>query len=295
MDQSNVIPVNSSLTIPRSERSIGTILIQAGKLSFESAEKILQFQRDHDLRFGEAGIQMGLLTAADIEFALARQFDHPYLIRGESKVSEQVISAYVPFGPQAEAMSELRSQLMLRWFGRTSEGKALAIISAERREGRSFIAANLAVSFSQLGRKTLLIDADMRNPVQHTLFSMENRSGLSALLSDRGDMHTLIHRVLGLPGLSVLPAGAPPPNPMELLARPIYPQLLADLAFEYEVIILDSPALAEQTDAQSISAGAGAAVIVTRRGKSRISRVRSAADTVNETSATVIGTVLNDF
>ncbi len=295
MDQSNVIPVTGSVILPRSERAIGTILIQAGKLSFESAEKILQFQRDHDLRFGDIALQLGLLSTADIEFALARQFDHPYLIRGESKVSEQVISAYAPFGPQAEALSELRSQLMIRWFGRTTEGKALAIISAERREGRSFIAANLAVAFSQLGEKTLLIDADMRNPSQHTLFAMDNRNGLSALLSDRGDMHTLIHRVPGLPGLSVLPAGARPPNPLELLARPIYPQLLADLAFEFAVIILDSPALAEHTDAQNIAAGAGAALIVTRQGASRISRVRDAAETVNEASATVIGTVLNDF
>lgn len=295
MEQSNVIPVTGGMIMPRSERSIGTILIQSGKLSFESAEKILQFQRDHDLRFGDAALQLGLLGAADIEYALARQFDHPYLVRGESKVSEQVISAYVPFGPQAEALSELRSQLMLRWFGLATEGKALAIISAERHEGRSFIAANLAVAFSQLGQNTLLIDADMRHPSQHVLFGMDNRNGLSALLSDRGDMHTLIHRVPGLPGLSVLPAGAQPPNPLELLARPIYPRLLANLAFEFEVVILDSPALSKHTDAQSIAAGAGAALIVTRRNASRIARVRDAAETVNETSATVIGTILNDF
>ena len=295
MEQRNVIPVTGGTSAPRGERSIGTILIHAGRLSFESAEKILHLQREHGLRFGDAALQLGLLTAADIEFALSRQFDYPYLVRGESPVSEQVISAYAPFSPQAAAVSVLRSQLMLRWFDHTIEGKALAIVSPARHEGRSFIAANLAVAFSQLGRETLLIDADMRNPTQHTLFGIDNRSGLSAMLAGRGTADTETHRIPGLPGLTVLPAGAQPPNPLELLARPLFPQLLASWALEFEVIILDSPASAEHTDAQSIAARAGAALIVARKGFSRTSQVRDAAETVNHTSATIVGTVLNDF
>lgn len=295
MDQRNVIPVNSAPPAPRGERSIGTILIQAGRLSFESTEKILQLQRDQGLRFGDAALQLGLLTATDIELALSRQFDYPYLMRGESPVSEKVISAYAPSSPQAAAVSDLRSQLMLRWFDNTDGAKALAIVSARRGEGRSFIASNLAVAFSQLGRETLLIDADMRNPSQHALFSIENRSGLSSILADRGTVDAETRRISGLPGLTVLPAGAQPPNPLELLARPLFPQLLADCATQYEVIILDTPATAEHTDGQSIAARAGAALIVARKGSSRMSQVRDAAATVNHTSASIIGTVLNDF
>lgn len=295
MEQRNVIPVSSGVPAPRGERSIGTILIHAGRLTFESAEKILQLQREQGLRFGDAAIQMGLLTATDIELALSRQFDSPYLLRGESRVSEQVISAYAPFSPQAGTVSRLRSELMLRWFDYGTEGKALAIVSAGRREGRSFIASNLAVAFSQLGRKTLLIDGDMRNPVQHTLFGIENRSGLSAMLSGRGAADAETHHIPGLPGLSVLSAGAQPPNPLELLARPLFPQLLTGLALEFEVIILDSPATAEHTDAQSIAACAGAALIVARSGVSRMSQVRAAGETVSHASARIVGTVLNDF
>lgn len=294
MEQRNLIPVSSG-PAQRSDRSIGTILIQAGRLSFESTEKILQLQREQGLRFGDAALQLGLLTATDIELALSRQFDYPYLVCGESSVSEKVISAYAPFSPQAAAVSDLRSQLMLRGFDSIDGGKALAIISAQRGEGRSFIAANLAVAFSQLGRETLLIDADMRNPVQHTLFGIDNRSGLSAILAGRGTGDAEARRIPGLPGLTVLPAGAQPPNPLELLARPLFPRLMADWANEFEVIILDSPATAEHTDGQSIAARAGAALIVARKGSSRMSQVRDAAATVNHTSASIIGTVLNDF
>ena len=297
MEQDNVIPVSTGGAVTeRNDRSIGTILIQAGRLTLENAEKILQLQREQSLRFGDAAIQLGLLTQADIEFALSRQFDYPYLVRGESKVSESVFAAYAPFSPQARALGSLRSQLMLRWFDNDPAQKALAIISAEHSEGRSFIAANLAVAFSQLGQKTLLIDADMRNPSQHTLFGLDNRSGLSAMLSSRGGgAEAVIQHVHGLPGLSVLPAGAQPPNPLELLARPLFPQLLRDLAQEFDVILLDSPPAAEYADAQTIAVRAGAALIVARKNATRMWQVRGVSDTMSHASATVIGTVLNDF
>ena len=284
-----------NLATASSQRSIGTILIQAGRLTLANAESILHLQRERGLRFGDAAIQLGLLTQADIDFALARQFDYPYLIRGESKVSQSVVSAYAPFGPQGQMFSALRSQLMLRWFDNEPARKALAIVSAERGDGRSFITASLAVSFSQLGQKTLLIDADMRNPSQHTLFGLDNRNGLSAALAGRAGLESVTQHVPGLLGLSILPSGATPPNPLELLARPLLPHLMAELAQQYDVILLDTPSTAECADAQTIAVRAGAALIVARKNATRMWRVQGISDTVSHASATVIGTVLNDY
>lgn len=296
MEQGNVIPVAiGSPAVARGESSIGTILIQAERLTLENAERVLQLQREQGLRFGDAAIQLGLLTPADIEFALSRQFDYPYLVRGESTVSENVIAAYAPFSPQARALGALRSQLMLRWFDTDPIRRSLAIISAGRGEGRSFIAANLAVAFSQLGQKTLLIDADIRNPAQHVLFGLDNRSGLSAMLSGRGGSDAVIQQIPGLSGLSVLPAGALPPNPLELLARPLFPQLLRELAHEFEIILLDSSPAAEYADAQTIAMRAGAALIIARKNATSLWRVRGVSDAVANVSATLVGTVLNDF
>jgi len=235
MAKSNVISAaTGTAAIPRNDRSIGAILIDAGRLKPESAEKILRLQRDEGLRFGDAATRLGLLKQSDIDFALARQFDYPYLLRGQSLVSEELVAAYSPFTPQVEALRALRSQLMLRWFDTDPAHKALAVVSAERREGRSFIAGNLAIVFSQLGEHTLLIDADMRNPCQHTLFGLENRAGLSAVLSGRGGPDT-IQRIPSLLDLSVLTAGAQPPNPSELLSRPLFSQLLHEFMIVYFV------------------------------------------------------------
>jgi chain length determinant protein tyrosine kinase EpsG len=295
LPQSTVIPAPAgSPALKRFDHLIGGILIDAGRLKLEDAERILHLQREQGLLFGDAALKLGLLTEADIQFALSRQFNYPYLVRGESKVSEDLIAAYARAGPQLEALRALRSQLMLRWFDNDPTRKALAIVSGERREGRSYIAANLAVVFSQLGQHTLLIDADMRNPSQHNLFGIDNSGGLSEALSGRGGPVTIRH-ISGLPELWVLPSGASPPNPLELLARPRFPQLLAELGQKFDVILLDSPAATDYADAQTLAVRAGAALIVARKNATRMWQVRGVSDSVAQGNATIVGTVLNDF
>ncbi len=275
-------------------RSIGAILIDAGRLKIEDAVRILRLQKERGLRFGDAGMQLGLVTQADIDFALSSQFDYPYLIRGESTVSQELIAAYAPFSTQVEALRALRAQLMLRWFDDDPAHKALAIISAKRKEGRSYIAANLAVAFSQLGERTLLIDADMRNPSQHQLFSLDNRAGLSAVLTGRGGPET-VQRISALRDLSVLPAGVQPPNSPDLLARPMFTHLLQESAKEFDVILIDTPAAADSADAQTVTMRAGCALVVARKNVSKFWQVQGIGAEAVHNSATIVGTVLNDF
>ena len=295
MGQSDVIPASAGGPALRTgNRSIGVILVDAGRLKIEDVERVLSVQREQRLPFGDAAIQIGLLTQADIDFALARQFGYPYLLPGDSAISQELIAAYAPFSPQAEGLRALRSQLMLRWFDADPAHKALAIVSAERKEGRSFIAANLAVVCSQLGERTLLIDADMRNPCQHRLFGLGNHVGLSAVLTGRGSREAIV-RIDSLLNVSVLPAGAPPPNPSELLGRPLFRQLLRELANEYDVILLDTPAAGETPDAMTISMYAGSALVVVRKNSARVWRVRGVVDGAVQANTTLVGSLLNDY
>ncbi len=282
----NVVPLQP-------DRSIGALLMRAGKLKPEDADSIVALQKEKGLRFGEAAKALGLLTQADIDHALSRQFEYPYLRSGESKVSEDLVAAYDPFSSSTESMRALRTQLMLRWFDHP-EHKALAVVSAARGEGRSYIAANLAVVFSQLGERTLLVDADLRHPTQHQLFGLDNRVGLSAVLSGRAGTEA-IQRIPALLDLSVLPAGVLPPNPQELLARPAFGSLLKQLAGHFDVILLDSPPAGQAADTQAIVVRAGAALVVVKKNSSRTWKVRGVTDSVAQAKATIVGSVLNDF
>jgi len=274
-------------------RSIGAILVDTGRLSPENAERILRRQKELGKRFGDAAIELGLLNEDDIRFALSSQFDYPYLAVGDNSLSQELVAAYKPFSPIVEQLRALRSQLILRWFDNESLRKTLAIVSPGHDEGRSFIAANLAVVFSQLGERTLLVDADLREPRQHELFKLGANAGLSGMLAGRGGPETIV-RVPSLLDLSVLPAGAVPPNPQELLCRPAFVELLQSLSTEFDVIIIDTPAASKYADAQTIAVRAGAALMLSRKNRSFISEIVQLTQTLQQSGATLVGSILND-
>ena len=273
--------------------SIGAILVDSGKLTLEAAERVMRAQKEHGLLFGDAAIQLGLSSSEDIAFALARQYDYPYLRHGDGELSPELVAAYQPFSAQVEALRALRSQLMLRWFTGEQTHRTLAVLSPARGEGRSYLAANLAVVFSQLGERTLLIDADMRNPRQHTLFNQENRAGLSSFLSGRG-VSSDIKRIPSFIDLSLLPAGPKPPNPQELLGRPPFTKLLNDVAQEYDVVIIDTPAAAEYGDARTIAVRANGALLLTQKKETRVAEVRELVKHLTQSGVVVVGSVLNE-
>lgn len=274
-------------------RSIGAILIDTGRLSAENAERILRLQKEQGKRFGDAAIELGLLTEDDIRFALACQFDYPYLPAGDNSLSHELVAAYKPFSPVVEQLRALRSQLMLRWFDTEAQRKMLAILSPGNGEGRSFIAANLAIVFSQLGERTLLIDADLRSPRQHELFKLGNNAGLSGLLAGRANPDAVV-RVPSLLGLSVLPAGAIPPNPQELLGRPAFIETLHSLSRDFDVVIIDTPAATEYADAQTIAVRAGAAIMLARKNQSSLPDMAQLTRSLQQSGASLVGSVLND-
>ena len=275
-------------------RSIGALLMDAGRITPEAAERILKLQKDKNLRFGEAAIELGLLSEDDIQHALSRQFEYPYLMPGDTNVSQDVVAAFKPFSPAVERLRALRSQLMLRCLGPDSENRSLAIVSPENGEGRSYIAANLAVVFSQLGERTLLIDADLRRPHQHQLFCLGNQPGLSAVLSGRAEPENVISRIPNLLGLSVLPAGAVPPNPQELLGRPSFSKLLDYCHQHYDVVLIDTPA-SHTADAETIASRAGAALAVGRKNVTSSHHLQELVVSIRRSGTPVVGAVLNEF
>lgn len=277
-------------------RTIGAILVDSGKLAPEDAERILAYQKEHDLRFGDAALQLGLLSQQDLDHAFARQYNYPYLLKGESRVSGELVAAYEPFSAEVESLRALRSQLMLRWFSGDTPGQnRLAICSAGRGEGRSHLAANLAVIFSQLGEHTLLIDADLRNPRQHEIFDVDNRSGLSAILAGRAEEAETIQRIPDFVDLSLLTAGPLPPNPQELLAQPGFARLLDDLAARYGVILIDTPAALGAADSQTIAARARGALVVARKQVSGLAATQQMVQHMTQVGVSVVGAVVTEF
>lgn len=275
------------------ERSIGAIIQEAHQLSAAQVEQILAHQREHGQRFGEAAVALGYVRHDDVMWALGQQFQYPLPTRGESSLSRELVVATEPFSPQAEVFRSLRSQLVMRLHGVDAPRRALAVVSPERGDGKSYLAANLAIAFSQLGGRTLLLDADLRHPRQHTLFGIDNGNGLSSILGGR-ETTRVVHPVEQLPSLYVLPVGTVAPNPLELVERQAFALLLRDLLGKFDHVIVDTPAADVGADASVVAARCGAALAVVRRGRSRMRGLQSFVELLRAGPALLVGALIND-
>jgi len=273
-------------------KRIGELLAESARLTEHDVKRILAQQRKKGLRFGEAARGLGLVTDEEVRRALAQQFNYPYIRRGESALDPMLVSAYQPYGNGAEAIRVLRGQLMLRWFDQGR--KVLAIGSPRGGTGCSTLAANLAVSFAQLGERTLLLEANFRRPSQHSLFGISGELGLADVLLGRCSVERAVVSIAQLNGLAVLGAGPTPPNPHELLSGRAL-QYLLDLAREiFDIVIIDSPAILEFADAQMIAARAGGYLLVTRRHRTKMADIEAAQERLEPAGAIVVGAVVND-
>lgn len=273
--------------------SIGRFLLEMGKITPEDTNRILQLQKQDGLKFGDAAKKLGLISELDLQQALSRQFEYTFLPSDNKKYSEDLIAAYQPFSSQVESFRVLRSQLLFRWL---SEGfKTISIVSANSGEGASYVSANLAIVFSQLGKKTLLIDGNLRQPRLQKMFALQQNFGLSDILIDRTPRSELLNIMPDIPNLTVLGAGTLPPNPQELLSRELFLQLVKYATTVFDVIIIDTPSITEGADAQIISSVTKGAILVSRIHQTSINEMRSLNVQIQGAGASVIGAVVNNF
>ena len=271
------------------------ILVDNGKLDSRDIERIVNHQRKRNLYFGDAALQLKLVEPDDILQALSIQFGYPCVQRGEV-FSHELVMAHRTFGEQAEIFRNIRSQLLTRCL--EPGEKTLAIVSPDSQEGRSFIAANLAVAISQLGHSTLLIDADMRAPRQHIIFNFTRRVGLSSMLTGRitaEDLESLPDSVPPFDHLSVLGCGAIPPNPAELLGRGNFPLILRELVKYFDFIIIDTPPATYEGDVVSIASAAANALLIAKRNHSKMESLKHLKSTLTQSGVKVVGSVLEQF
>ncbi|MBC7483644.1 MAG: polysaccharide biosynthesis tyrosine autokinase [Rhizobacter sp.] len=272
--------------------ALGEIFRETRKLDADQIEAILAHQREHGVLFGEAAVALKLVEDSDVLWALSRQFHYPYALEGRKQFNAELITATTPFSNVSETFRSIRSQLIRR-LAQDTERRALAVVSADADDGKTFVAANLAIAFSQLGRRTLLIDADMRSPHLHKVFGIDNSRGLSSILSGRLSARVL-NPVTDLPSLFVLPVGVAPPNPLELLESPAFGLLIRELLGKFDHVIVDSPSAITGADAGVIAARCGAFLSVARQGRTRMDSMFELVQSLRDSSTQSLGFVLNE-
>jgi chain length determinant protein tyrosine kinase EpsG len=276
------------------DRTIGEIMVVAKVLTPVQVDAVLAHQRERGTRFGDTAIELGYTEPEDVLWALSQQFEYPYSTTKGAPLHQELYVANEPFSDDVEAFRDLRSHLLMTVMAPEDTRRALAVVSANIGDGKTFIAANLAVAFSQLPGRTLIVDADMRSPRLHEVFGLDNVGGLSSILSGRAEA-SVIRPVPSLPNLHVLPVGTVPPNPLELVQRNNFRLLLEELSSKFDYVVVDTPAAAHGSDARLIAARSGAALVVSRRHQTHVKPVQKLVAQLTKAQVLMAGVVMNDY
>lgn len=189
-----------------------------------------------------------------------------------------------------EAYNSIRTNLLF-----TQQGEKCPIFvvtSPTANNGKTINSANLAINFAQMGKKTLVIDADMRNPSLHKLFSLSSRNGLSEILAGLTDNITVTKT--DIENLSILTSGKIPPNPTELLSSPRMDKLLDFVKEHYDCVFIDTPPINIVTDATVFAQKATGYILIVKTDTTNIPELKTTVSTLQGINASILGFILND-
>jgi protein-tyrosine kinase len=306
--------VNSDLQMPENfDDELVVHLVDHCGLSEDAATKIREIMQTEQVPSSEAAALSGLLTSEQvgeamrwrarheegptvgvIEAALrrsSRQLVAKWRVDGpELKPGPQLLFAHDAFNLRSEKMRALRTELLLL---SNSSTMTLAVVGSGPAEGRSVLAAELALAFGQLGRRTLLVDADMRNPSQHLLFQTSNTFGLADSIEGRHP--GLMYEIAGFPSMALLTAGTAPSNPSELLAGPRFERLTRSWRDQFEVVVIDTPPISRFADGLIVATLAGRVLVVSRSVATTFKDLKAMLRRLTMTQAQILGAVINDF
>ena len=200
-----------------------------------------------------------------------------------------LITYFNSLSPISEQYKTIRTNIQFS----TDQGiRSIVVTSSGPGEGKSTTVANLAVTFAQQGKKTLLIDGDLRKPTVHYTFQVENQSGLTNVLTKRDDLLSCIQQT-EVDHLSVLTTGPIPPNPAELLGSQAMKELLNHAMENFDMILIDTPPVLAVTDAQILANQCDGTILVIKSGETQVDAAMKAKELLIAANGKLLGTVLN--
>jgi capsular exopolysaccharide synthesis family protein len=234
-----------------------------------------------------------LATIPIIQPILAPKGELPVSENGATpKFTAHRVAFLDPRSSIAEAYRSLRTSIQFATLDK--DIRTIAITSSVPQEGKSTTSANLAIVMAQMGKRTLLVDTDLRRPTVHSVFGVPREPGLTNILFDKISLDEAVHET-DVPNLSLLTCGIIPPNPAELLGSEKMRHLIDTLQDEYDMVIFDTPPVVAVTDSLLLGMKVDAMIVIARADSTKADALLRSVDTVERSGARLLGIVLNNF
>ncbi len=211
--------------------------------------------------------------------------------KGLKRPGDALVAASASGSPGAEAYRVLRSNF--QFTGINNPHASVVVTSAGPGEGKTTTLANLGIALAQAGKRVILVDTDLRRPTLHRLFGVSRERGLTDLILNPETDPDQFLTPVSVEGLRLLPSGALPPNPAEILSSRRMTQIIAKLKEGADVVLFDSPPVLSVADAAILAAGVGNAILVVAAGETRTGAASQARDELVRTNTRVLGVALN--
>ncbi|MEB3220003.1 MAG: polysaccharide biosynthesis tyrosine autokinase [Nostocales cyanobacterium 94392] len=262
---------------------------------------------------GAAGVLLGIMTAFGLDLidrsvktvkearavlkytllgvipAVVKHSKNQSSTAGVNRAIPQIIGRDIPEFPVGNAYQMLQANL--KFLCSDTQLKSIVVTSSVSKEGKSEVAANLGVAMASTGKRVLLVDADMRHPIQHHTWGLTNAVGLSNVIIDRLNINAAVQEVL--PNLDVLCSGVVPPNPIALLDSQRMAILLENFTHKYDFVIFDTPAVVGTADAAILSDLTDGILLVVRPGVVDLDSANAAKEYLTQSNQKVLGIVVN--
>ena len=210
-------------------------------------------------------------------------------IAGSNRALPKLIERDIPYFPVGNAYQILQANL--KFLCSDAQLRSIVVTSSVTREGKSEVAANLAIAMASVGKRVLLVDADMRHPIQHHTWGLTNALGLSNVIIDRVNIDAAVQEVA--PNLDVLCSGVLPPNPMALIDSQRMGKLVSKFTSKYDFVIFDTPAVVGTADAAILNELTDGILLVVRPGLVDLDSANAARDYLTQSNQKVLGMVIN--
>lgn len=281
-----------SSPLNQSADRMGDRFVRARLLTEQQVSEVSLLQREKGLRFGEAAVQLGYLSEADVQAVLSSQFQYSIATASQNDIATPVAIAHTPFSSEAEAIRQIRAELSIRLSGQTPI--AIAIVSPNDGEGKSHLAISLAIAFAQSGLHTMLVNADLRKTDRQQLWNEPREVGVSTILSGRS-APSIGESVPNFPFLHILGAGPQPPNPIEILHDGSLTRLMESFSPGFDVYIVDTPSALRSSDAQIIAQQVGTCLMVGQKDQTRLADLHATISLMRTANVHIVGTIYNEI